>query len=209
MDVVGIVQTIVVLVIVLLLTRPVGRYLVSVYFKERSRFDTLFGPFERGLFRILGVDPTENMSVTRYILNLLVLNGLMAVLVLVILLNQAYLPLNPNGAPNMAIDQAFNTAASFITNTNWQSYVGETQISYLSQMACITFLMFTSAATGLAVGAAFIRGFASRDKRPGFRLPMQLLLRPLFPSLTFLLPVCCCAMLLQEGPCRLRPLKSS
>jgi len=169
MDVVGIAQTIAVLVVVLLLIRPVGRYLVSVYFKERSRFDTLFGPVERGLFWMLGVDPTENMSVKRYILNLLILNGLMTVLVLVILLNQAYLPLNPNGAPNMAIDQAFNTATSFITNTNWQSYVGETQVSYLSQMVCITFLMFTSAATGLAVGAAFIRGFASRDKRPGFR----------------------------------------
>jgi K+-transporting ATPase ATPase A chain len=169
MDVVEILQTIVVLVIVLLLIRPVGRYLVGVYFKERSRFDTLFEPFERGLFRILGVNPTDNMSVTRYILNLLLLNGLMTVLVFLILLNQAYLPFNPNGAPNMAIDQAFNTATSFITNTNWQSYTGETQLSHFSQMVCITFLMFTSAATGLAVGAAFIRGFASRDIRPGFR----------------------------------------
>jgi len=168
-DFAGIVQAIIIIVVVLVLTRPVGRYLVTVYFKEHSRFDALFGPLERALFRILGVNPTENMSVKRYILNLLLLNGLMAVVVLVILLNQASLPLNPNGAPNMAIDQAFNTAVSFITNTNWQSYAGETQLSYLSQMACITFLMFTSAATGLAAGAAFIRGFASRDKRPGFR----------------------------------------
>ncbi len=158
-----------IIVLVLLLTRPIGGYLVTVYFKQRSRFDALFGPLERGLFRILGVNPTENMSVKRYILNLLLLNCLMAIAVLVILLNQASLPLNPNGAPNMAIDQAFNTASSFITNTNWQSYAGETQLSYLSQMICITFLMFTSAATGMAVGAAFIRGFASRDKRPGFR----------------------------------------
>jgi len=156
-------------VLVLLLARPVGGYLVTVYFKQRSRYDVLFDPLERGLFRVLGVNPTENMSVKRYILNLLLLNCLMAIVVLVILLNQASLPLNPNGAPNMAIDQAFNTAASFVTNTNWQSYSGETQLSYLSQMTCITFLMFTSAATGLAVGAAFIRGFASRDKRPGFR----------------------------------------
>jgi K+-transporting ATPase ATPase A chain len=169
MDVVEILQTIVVLAVVLVFVRPVGRYLVSVYFKERSRFDALFEPIERGLFWILGVNPTENMSVKRYILNMLLLNGLMASLVFLILLNQAYLPLNPNGAPNMAIDQAFNTAASFITNTNFQSYTGETQLSYFSQMACITFLMFTSAATGLAIGAAFIRGFASRDERPGFR----------------------------------------
>ncbi|MGZ8875957.1 MAG: potassium-transporting ATPase subunit KdpA [Halobacteriota archaeon] len=168
-DFAGIIQAIIIIVVVLVLTRPVGRYLVTVYFKERSRFDALFGPLERALFRILGVNPTENMSVKRYIFNLLLLNGLMAGVVLVILLNQASLPLNPNGAPNMAIDQAFNTASSFITNTNWQSYAGETQLSYFSQMACITFLMFTSAATGLAAGAAFIRGFASRDKRPGFR----------------------------------------
>jgi K+-transporting ATPase ATPase A chain len=169
MDAVEIFQTIIVLLVVLLFVRPVGRYLVSVFFKERSRFDALFEPFERGLYWLLGVNPTENMSVKRYILNALLLNGLMAVLVFAILVNQAYLPLNPNGATNMAVDQAFNTATSFVTNTNWQSYAGETQLSYFSQMACITFLMFTSAATGLAVGAAFIRGFSSRDERPGFR----------------------------------------
>ncbi len=169
MDSLGIIQAAAIIGLVLLLTRPVGGYLVTVYFKQRSRYDALFSPVERGLFRIVGVNPAENMGVKRYILNLLLVNGLMAIVVLLILLNQASLPLNPNAAPNMAIDQAFNTAASFITNTNWQSYSGETQLSYLSQMACITFLMFTSAATGLAVGAAFIRGFASRDKRPGFR----------------------------------------
>jgi K+-transporting ATPase ATPase A chain len=168
-DAIGIVQAIIIIAAVLLLARPVGRYLVAVYFKERSRLDTLFGPIERLLFRLIGVDAAENMSVKRYIFNLLLLNGVMAFVVLLILTNQASLPLNPNGAPNMPIDQAFNTAASFITNTNWQSYAGETQVSYLSQMACITFLMFTSAATGLAVGAAFIRGFASRETRPGFR----------------------------------------
>jgi K+-transporting ATPase ATPase A chain len=169
MDAAGILQTIIVLLVVLLFARPVGRYLISVYFKERSRFDTLFEPFERAVYWLLGVNPTENMSVKRYILNVFLLNGIMAVLVLAILVNQAYMPLNPNSAPNMAVDQAFNTATSFITNTNWQSYAGETQLSYFSQMACITFLMFTSAATGLAVGVAFIRGFASRDERPGYR----------------------------------------
>ena len=169
MDLLDFIQAIVVLVVVLLLVRPVGRYLVTVFFKERSRLDSLFEPFERGIFWLLGVNPKDNMNVKRYIVNILLVNGLMASLVFVILLTQAYLPLNPNDAPNMAIDQAFNTAASFMTNTNWQSYTGETQLSYFSQMVCITFLMFTSAATGLAVGAAFIRGFASREKRPGFR----------------------------------------
>ena len=153
----------------LLLVRPVGGYLVGVFFKERSRLDALFGPIERGLYWAVGVDPSKNMGVKRYVLSLLLVNGLMLVIVMLILITQGYLPLNPTAAANMAIDQAFNTAASFTTNTNWQSYAGETQLSYLSQMICITFLMFTSAATGMAVGAAFIRGFASRDQRPGFR----------------------------------------
>jgi K+-transporting ATPase ATPase A chain len=169
MDVLGVVQTIAELAIVLLLARPIGGYLVGVFFKERSRLDVLFGPIERGLYWAVGVNPSENMGVKRYVLTLLLVNGLMLVIVMLILITQGYLPLNPTAAANMPIDLAFNTAASFMTNTNWQSYAGETQASYLSQMIGITFLMFTSAATGMAVGAAFIRGFASRDKRPGFR----------------------------------------
>lgn len=169
MDVLGVVQIIVELTAVLLLVRPVGGYVVSVFFKERSRLDALFGPIERGLYWAIGVDPSEEMGVGRYVLSLLLVNGLMIVIVMLILTTQGYLPLNPTAAANMPIDLAFNTAASFMTNTNWQSYAGETQVSYLSQMICITFLMFTSAATGMAVGAAFIRGFASRDQRPSFR----------------------------------------
>jgi K+-transporting ATPase, KdpA len=169
MEVLGVVQIIVELAAVLLLVRPVGGYLVGVFFKERSRLDALFGPIERGLYWAIGVDPSEEMGVGRYVLSLLLVNGLMIVIVMLILITQGYLPLNPTAAANMPIDLAFNTAASFMTNTNWQSYAGETQVSYLSQMICITFLMFTSAATGMAVGAAFIRGFASRDQRPGFR----------------------------------------
>jgi K+-transporting ATPase ATPase A chain len=169
MDVLSVVQTVVELAAVLLLVRPVGGYLVGVFFKERSRLDALFGPIERGLYWTVGVDPSKNMGVKRYVLSLLLVNGLMLVIVMLILVTQGYLPLNPTAAANMPIDLAFNTAASFTTNTNWQSYAGETQVSYLSQMICMTFLMFTSAATGMAVGAAFIRGFASRDQRPGFR----------------------------------------
>ena len=169
MDLLGVVQIILELAAVLLLVRPVGSYFVGVFFKERSRLDAVFRPIERGLYWAVGVDPSENMGVGRYVLTLLLVNGLMIVIVMLILITQGYLPLNPTAAPNMPIDLAFNTAVSFMTNTNWQSYAGETQASYLTQMICITFLMFTSAATGMAVGAAFIRGFASRDQRPGFR----------------------------------------
>ncbi|MGZ4863539.1 MAG: potassium-transporting ATPase subunit KdpA [Halobacteriota archaeon] len=169
MDVLSVVQIVVELAAVLLLVRPVGGYLVGVFFKERSRLDVLFGPIERGLYWAVGIDPSKNMGVKRFVLSLLLVNGLMLIVVMLILITQGYLPLNPTAAANMPIDLAFNTAASFTTNTNWQNYAGETQVSYLSQMICMTFLMFTSAATGMAVGAAFIRGFASRDQRPGFR----------------------------------------
>ena len=142
--------------------------MLTVYYKERSRFDAFFGPIERFLFRVLGVNPNDGMSAKRYVGNLLLLNACMCVPVFVVLLYQGSLPLNPNQAPGMSIDLAVNTAISFVTNTNWQFYAGETQASYLSQLM-LTFLMFTSAATGMAIGAAFIRGFATKKARPGFK----------------------------------------
>jgi K+-transporting ATPase ATPase A chain len=168
MDLPSIIAVVVIIVAQLLLIRPTGRYMVLVYFKERSRFDSFFGPTERLLYRALGVDPNEGMSAKRYLGNLLLLQACMAVPVFVVLLYQGVLPLNPNQAPGMSLDLAVNTATSFVTNTNWQFYAGETQASYLSQLM-LTFLQFTSAATGMAIGAAVIRGFASKEPRAGFR----------------------------------------
>jgi len=108
------------------------------------------------------------MSVGRYVLTLLLVNGLMIVIVMLILNTQGYLPLNPTAAANMPIDLAFNTAASFMTNTNWQSYAGETQ-SVLPQpddRHHVSHVHFSATECQLA---AFIRGFASRTHRPGFR----------------------------------------
>lgn len=169
MDLISLVQVIVIFVIALLLIRPMGRYMVNVYFKERSRIDGIFTPVENAIFRVTGINPYENMSVKRYILNLFMLNALMFIFVLIILLNQGSLPLNPSHAPNMNLDSAFNTAAAFMTNTDWQNYAGETGVSYFSQMVCMTFLMFASAGVGMAIAGALIRGFASREERPGFR----------------------------------------
>ncbi|HYB59188.1 MAG TPA: potassium-transporting ATPase subunit KdpA, partial [Candidatus Acidoferrales bacterium] len=168
MDLTSIVAVVVIIVAQVLLIRPMGRYMLLVYFKERSRFDSFFGPIERLLFRVLGVDPNEGMSAKRYLGNLLLLQACMAAPVFLVLLYQGSLPLNPNQAPGMSLDLAVNTAASFVTNTNWQFYAGETQASYLSQLM-LTFLQFTSAATGMAIGAAVIRGFASKEPRAGFR----------------------------------------
>ena len=168
MDLTSIIAVVVIIVVQILLIRPMGRYMVQTYYKERSRFDAFFGPIERLLFRALGVNPNEGMSAKRYLGNLLLFNLLMGVPVFLVLLYQGSLPLNPAQAPGMSLDLAVNTVASFVTNTNWQFYAGETQASYLSQLM-LTFLMFTSAATGMAIGAAFIRGFASKEPRAGFR----------------------------------------
>ena len=168
MDLTSIIAVVVIIVVWILLMRPMGRYIVQTYYKERSRFDAFFGPIERLLFRALGVNPNEGMSAKRYLGNLLLFNPCMWVSVFLILLYQGSLPLNPNQAPGMSLDLAVNTVSSFVTNTQWQFYAGETQASYLSQMM-LTFLMFASAATGMAIGAAVIRGFASKEPRAGFR----------------------------------------
>jgi K+-transporting ATPase ATPase A chain len=167
-DLTAIIAVVVIIVVQILLIRPMGRYIVQTYYKERSRFDAFFGPVERLLFRALGVNPNEGMSAKRYLGNLLLFNLLMGVPVFLVLLYQGSLPLNPNQAPGMSLDLAVNTVSSFVTNTNWQFYAGETQASYLSQMMLI-FLQFTSAATGMAIGVAVIRGFASKEPRPGFK----------------------------------------
>src|SRR5665811_1098504 len=103
MDVLSVVQIIIELAAVLLLARPVGGYLVGVFFKERSRLDALFRPIERGLYWAVGVDPSENMGVKHYVLSLLLVNGLMLVIVMLILVTQGYLPLNPTAAENMPV----------------------------------------------------------------------------------------------------------
>ncbi|MGZ4865342.1 MAG: potassium-transporting ATPase subunit KdpA [Halobacteriota archaeon] len=168
MDVTSIVAVVVIIVIQILLIRPTGRYILLAYFKERSRLDSFFGYIERPIFRLLGVNPNEGMNAKRYLSNLLLTNAFMWVVVFFILLYQGSLPLNPNHVPGMSLDLAVNTASSFVTNTDWQFYAGETQASYLSQLV-LTFLMFTSAATGMAIGVAVIRGFASKEPREGFR----------------------------------------
>jgi len=118
---------------------------------------------ERLTYRLLGIDPVEKMSWQRYASALVLTNLLMMLLGYLLLRVQGWLPLNPGHLPPQSPDLAFNTAASFVTNTNWQSYAGETSLSNFSQMAAITFLMFVSAATGLAAGGAFIRALSRAE----------------------------------------------
>jgi K+-transporting ATPase ATPase A chain len=121
------------------------------------------GALERGLYRLAGVDPTEEMSWRRYATALLLFNALGVLVVYAVQRLQSQLPLNPEHFPNLTADSAFNTAVSFVTNTNWQAYSGESTMSYLTQMLALAVQNFLSAATGIAVAYALIRGFARRS----------------------------------------------
>ncbi|WP_162162903.1 potassium-transporting ATPase subunit KdpA, partial [Gorillibacterium massiliense] len=163
----GLVQVIVSLVIIMLLVKPMGHYLVRVFSYEKTGLDRIFGPVERLIYRVCGIKEKEEMGWKKYLGVMLLTNFVMLALMYLVLRTQKYLPLNPDGIGNMPAAQAFNTATSFITNTNWQSYSGENALSYLSQMLAITFPMFTSAATGFAVAIAFIRGVVARQDNLG------------------------------------------
>ena len=148
----------------LLLPAPwLGRFYYKVMEGQRTWLTPVFGPVEKVCYRIAGVDPGIEQSWQKYTLALLVFNLMGFVLLFAILLFQQYLPLNPQQLPGQEWTQAFNTAVSFVTNTNWQSYSGEASLSYFSQMAGLTVQNFVSAATGLAVLVALCRGISRRS----------------------------------------------
>ncbi|WP_310499563.1 potassium-transporting ATPase subunit KdpA [Paenibacillus qinlingensis] len=163
----GLLQVIITLGIIMLLVKPVGSYLVNVFGSEKSGLDRVFAPIERIGYRIMGVKEEEAMGWKKYVGAVLLVNFVMMILMYAVFRLQAYLPWNPDGMGNVSPTIAFNTAISFITNTNWQAYSGENTLSYLSQMVAITFPMFTSAATGFAVAVAFIRGLIGRQDNLG------------------------------------------
>ncbi len=146
-------------VVLLALTKPVGVYLVRVY-DGSLRW---WGPIERALYRVAGVDPAEDQHWTRYAAALLIFSAAGMLVTYVVLRLQQVLPLNPERLANVVDRQAFETAASFTTNTNWQSYAGESTMSYLSQMTQLAFHNFASAAVGMASAAALVRGLARRQ----------------------------------------------
>ena len=149
--------------VLLLLVKPLGAYMALVFADEPNRVHRIGGPVERVLYRLSGVAPDEDMSWKRYALAMLVFN--VAGLLFVYLLQrvQQWLPLNPQGFGAVSADSAFNTAISFATNTNWQGYGGESTMSYLTQMLGLAVQNFLSAATGIAVLIALIRGFVRRN----------------------------------------------
>ncbi|MCL5318829.1 MAG: potassium-transporting ATPase subunit KdpA [Thaumarchaeota archaeon] len=162
-----ILSLILILALTLILARLLAPYITRIFNRAPTRLDRVLNPVENGIYRITGVDSSHSMGWKEYFLAALLLNVAQILIAFLILLFQDRLPLNPQGFPGLTWDLAFHTSISFATNTNLQHYNGETTLSYFSQMAAIQFLQFTSAATGLCVAIALVRGFTARSKALG------------------------------------------
>jgi K+-transporting ATPase ATPase A chain len=160
MTVNGILQIAFYLVVLILLVKPMGGFMARVYEGERTILDRILGPAERLMYRLAGVDPNQEMNWKTYAIAMLLFNLLGFLVVYALQRFQQFLPLNPQGMAAVSPDSSFNTAVSFSSNTNWQGYGGETTMSYLTQMLGMTVQNFVSAATGMAILVAFIRGLA-------------------------------------------------
>lgn len=145
------------------LTKPVGAWLFALYEGRRTPLHAVLGPVERGFYKAAGIDPTAEQGWRRYALHMLLFNAALLLFTYAVLRLQGVLPWNPQGLAGLSPDLAFNTAVSFTTNTNWQSYGGESTMSNLSQMLGLTIHNFLSAATGIALAFALFRGFARRS----------------------------------------------
>jgi K+-transporting ATPase ATPase A chain len=145
------------------ITPPLGRFMVRVFAGERHFLARVFGPAERAIYKLSGVNPAREMSWKAYAIAMLVFNIAGGVLLLVMELTQQGLPFNPQHLPNVPFALAFNTAVSFMTNTNWQAYSGENTMSYFTQMAGLAVHNFLSAATGIAVAVALVRGLVRKQ----------------------------------------------
>lgn len=150
------------LVLLLVVAWPLGRYLAKVYSGEKTIFDKVLNPIAKVIYRLGGVDDKQKMNWRQYAGALMAFNVFGMILVFLIQVFQDVLPWNPANLPPVAEDLAFNTAASFMTNTNWQSYSGESMVSYFTQMAALTVQNFLSAATGMVVAVALIRGLVQK-----------------------------------------------
>jgi len=158
-------QVAVFLALILLVTKPMGVFMTRVFNSERTFMDPVLRPVERLLYRLTGVDENHEMRWTEYAGAMLLFSVVPMLLLYLFERAQQFLPLNPQKFAAVPQALAFNTAASFTTNTNWQNYSGETTMSYLTQMAGLAYHNFTSAAVGIVLAIAFIRGIARREKQ--------------------------------------------
>jgi len=158
-------QVSVFLLVLLALSWPLGHHIAAVLQGRDHPLARALGWLERGLYRLCGIDPASEMDWKAYALAMFLFNLAGFAALYLLLRAQAFLPLNPDGQTGMAPDLAFNTAMSFATNTNWQAYGGESAVSHLTQMLGLTVHNFVSAATGIAVLAALVRGLTRRETR--------------------------------------------
>jgi K+-transporting ATPase ATPase A chain len=159
----GWLQMLVFFALLTLLTRPLGGFMHRVFAGERTWLGRVLGPLENGFYRLAGVDRNAEQHWTTYTIAMLLFNLLGFLAVFAVLMLQDHLPWNPQGQSAVSAHLAFNTAASFVTNTNWQSYGGESTLSYFSQMLVLVVQNFLSAATGIALAIALIRGLARKS----------------------------------------------
>lgn len=154
---------VIIILLMVLLSIPLGKYIGKVYLGEKTLLDPVFNPLEKWIFRLSGIDATKEMSWQKNLLALLSVNLLWFLFAMFILMNQGWLPLNPDHIPSMSPDLAFNTAISFLVNCNLQHYSGETGLSYFSQLGAIMFLQFVTAGTGMAAAAVVFNAMRERQ----------------------------------------------
>ena len=159
----NLIQSLIFIFATLILVKPVGTYMARIYTGKDAGLNVWFGPVEKWTYRLSGIDHGQEMSWKQYAFSVVLFNIIGIVTVYAIQRFQSHLPLNPMSMPPVAPDLAFNTAVSFASNTNWQSYGGETTLSYFTQVVALTVQNFVSAATGMAVMVAFIRGFVQKQ----------------------------------------------
>ena len=153
------------LFILILITKPIGVYMERVYDGQTTVLSRILSPLETFLYRLMRVDPNENQYWSKYAFHLLVFSAISCILTYILLRLQPFLPINPAHQGIISPHLAFNTAMSFTTNTNWQSYGGESTMSYLSQMTALTLQNFFSAAVGIATAMSLIRGIAQQETK--------------------------------------------
>lgn len=188
----GFLQLAVYLLLLLAMTKPLGVYMAKVFSGEKILMSRVLGPVERLIYRLCRVDPEHEQRWTTYTAAMLMFSVVSLLVLYALQRLQYYLPFNPQQFAGVKADLAFNTAVSFTTNTNWQAYSGESTMSYFVQMAGLAFHNFTSAATGIVLAIAFIRGIARREAKTIGNFWVDLTRC----SLYVLLPVCVVGALL-------------
>ena len=148
---------------ILALAVPFGLYIARMISYEMRPLERPLAKVENGFFRLIGIDVNRQMTWKEYFIAILITNGIVAAFVFIILISQQLLPLASPGQTGFSLDLAFHTAVSFITDTNFQHYIGDQQLSNLSQMIAITFVMFVAPASGIAAAFAFIRSFIRKN----------------------------------------------